>query len=195
MPDIAERIVDSAMSRLPGAIEGNIHFVMEDVLKEFFKVSTIWRERIRVNVLADRTDYELESVEYPARIISLLWLENADAITFRASLITPNILRLARALEPDYYYAWVVLTTTTKPSNLDYPVFPDWVADLYGDVIADGIVGRMMGQPNKPYTNNQHAIMFSRLFRKGSQEARIHADRQNIQGGQRWRFPRFAAQR
>ncbi len=196
MVDMADRIVDSARSRLPGAVDNNIYFEMSFILDDFFRISTCWREKVLVPVLADRLDYELESIDLPSRVISLLGFVTVDNTPVGATMVTPGTLTLTRALsEPGNYYAWVVLTVAGRNNAELYPRFPQWVADRYSDVIADGIVGRMMAQPAKPYSSAQHALFYSRKFRSRLSEIRGEMGRQNLVGGQNWRFPRFAAQR
>lgn len=196
MADMADRIVDSARSRLPGAVDNNIYFEMQPVLDEFFRMSHCWRERILVPVLSGVLDYELESVDLPSRVTSLLAFVTTEGTSIGATMIIPGTMTLTRAInDPADYYAWVTLTIANRTTNALYPRFPQWVADRHSDTIADGIVGRLMGQPAKPYSSPQHALFYSRKFRARCQEIRGETSRQNLAGGQNWRFPRFAAQR
>jgi hypothetical protein len=67
------------------------------------------------------------------------------------------------------------------------------VLQKYGVGIAAGVAGRMMSQPAKPYTNERMGIYNTREFKRTLAEARNEVARQNLQGGQRWRFPAFAS--
>lgn len=191
---LIDRIMDSARSRLPGAIDTSVYFELWSVLDEFFNVSTVWRERIYVPVVADTLTYELSSIDLPSRVTALIGFENSNALPYAAYLNSDNILSLRYQYEPGDYYAWCVLSVVKRINDEQYPRFPQWVSDRFADVIADGVVGRMMAAPAKPYSSPQHALFYSRKFRAGCQEARIEVGRQNIIGAQNWRFPRFAAQ-
>jgi hypothetical protein len=191
---LVDRIMDSARSRLPGAIDTQVYFELASVLDEFFNLSTCWREKIYVPVVSPYTEYELDSANMASRIISLIGFVNSNDTPYGATLNSNNVMTLTRALETGDYYAWVALTVAKKLNDGNYPVFPQWVADRYGDVLADGIVGRMMAMPAKPYSSPNHALYYSKRFRNGAQLARVEINRQNLVGGQNWQFPRFAAQ-
>lgn len=192
---LIDRIMDSARARLPGAIDNNIYFELAYALDDFFRRSQCWREQIEVPVTDAYLSYELDSVDIPSRVIALYGFTDGNNIPFGASLASSNNLTLFRQYAPGTYYAWVALTVGLRLNNDLYPQFPQWVSDRYGDTIADCIVGRLMAMPAKPFSSPTHAQYFMRKFRQGAQEARIESNRQNVVGGQMWRFPGFAAQR
>lgn len=191
---LIDRIMDNSRSRLPGAIDTNIYQELQYVLDDFFRMSGCWREKITVPVLANETEYELEPVQSPARVYALLRFEDGNGSPLAASITDGNILKLAKAVDPADYYATVTLTVTSRVNDEKYPRFPQWVSDRFSDVISDGIAGRLMALPAKPFSSPQHALFFQRKFRSGTNIARIEADRQNVQGGQNWLYPFFAAQ-
>jgi len=59
----------------------------------------------------------------------------------------------------------------------------------YRDDILDGLLGRMMTQPNKPYTNSQLAIFHMRKFVQACASARVEWQRNNTYRTQAWAFP------
>jgi len=190
-----DRILDSARSRLPGALDNQVLFELADVLNDFFRTSTCWRESIVVNFIAGVTDYELFTDDMPARVVSLLQVLNPDGIPVWATMISPNMLSLAVEATPGAYTINTILTVANKINNETYPRFPQWVADTYGDAIADGVVGRMAAMPAKPYSSPNHAAFYTKKFKQAAAMARASANRQNLVGGQAWRYPRFAAQK
>lgn len=192
---LIDRIMDSAKSRLPGAVDNNLYFELQSVLDEFFRLSTVWRERILVPVVDDTLEYEIDSADLPSRIFALYRFENSDLIEYPATLPRLNVVKTYMQYAPGDYYVYVYMTVTNPLNDDKYPTFPQWVSDRYGDVIADGLAGRLMAMPAKPYSSPQHALFYGRKFRAACSEARIEAGRQNLVGGQNWRYPRFAAQR
>jgi hypothetical protein len=190
-----DRILDSARSRLPGAIDSQVLFELADVLNEFFRISTCWREVVSINFIADVTDYELFTDDMPARVVSLVEVRDPNNTLVRATMLNPNMLQLAYPATPGAYTIATILTVANKINNETYPRFPQWVADTYGDVIADGLVGRMAAMPAKPFSSPNHAAYYTKKFKQGAQQARIQTNRENLVGGQRWLFPSFAAQR
>lgn len=191
---LVDRILDSARSRLPGAMDPQILFELADVLNEFFRMSTCWRETITLNFDAVELDYELFTDDMPARVITLLGVYDSSDVRVEATIVDGNTLRLRREVTAGAYTVWTVLTVTNRINNEKYPRFPQWVSDTYGDVIADGIVGRMAAQPAKPFSSPKHALFYSQKFKQGVQSARIETNKQHLYAGQPWRFPRFAAQ-
>jgi hypothetical protein len=144
---------------------------------------------------ATTLDYELFTDDMPARVTTLLGVLDSGQIPVQASIVNGNTLRLLREVTPGTYNVWTILTVDNKINNEKYPRFPQWVSDTYGDVIADGIAGRLAAMPAKPYSSPKHALYYSQKFKQGAMSARIETTNQHLFGGQAWRFPRFAAQR
>jgi len=192
--DLTDRILDSARSRLPGAVDNQVYFELADVLNEFFRISTCWRETIDINFDGVTDQYELFTDDMPARVISLVGVADANNIPVKATMLNPNLLKLWQDQVAGLYSISVILTVANKINNEKYPRFPQWVSDTYGDSIADGIVGRMAAQPAKPFSSPNHAQFYWKKFKQAAQMARINTNRQNLVGGQAWQYPRFAAQ-
>lgn len=192
--ELVDRILDSARSRLPGAMDNQILFELADVLNDFFRISGCWRETITIQMYAGTLDYELFTDDMPARVTTLLGVLDVGGFAVHASVINGTILRLLREVTAGPYYVWTILTVDNKINNEKYPRFPQWVSDTYGDVIADGVVGRMAAMPAKPYSSINHAGFYTKKFKQGAMGAKIETNRQHLYGGQMWRFPRFAAQ-
>lgn len=190
---LTDRILDSARSRLPGAIDNQIYFELADVLNDFFSLSTSWRETIPVTVLDGVFDYVISFAGMASQITSLLGVLDVNKIRADATYLSSGTLRFRPGVVPGAYNAYVVLTVADK-GVAKYPVFPQWVSDRYNSVISDGVVGRMAAQPAKPFSSVAHAAYYAKKFQQGAQEARIEAIRQNLVGAQAWQFPRFAAQ-
>ncbi len=118
----------------------------------------------------------------------------------------------AGAVSPPYPYGfsplYVLATGSTGPfdpgwiyhvhviKNLDWqttrdmvPICPDWVLSVYEVTILDGLLGKMMTQQNKSYTDKETGLYHLRRFRTGIQQAKAAALHQNTMGAQNWRFP------
>jgi hypothetical protein len=85
------------------------------------------------------------------------------------------------------FYLCNVAEPTTQG---ELPVAPAWVLKVYREHIMDGVLGRMMSQKQKPYTDATLAMYHLKRFRAGIAIARTAAMRQNTFGAQNWRFPR-----
>ena len=81
----------------------------------------------------------------------------------------------------------LVIFGTTVPKN--------FFDSLSGDDVLSGLLGRMMSQPAKPYTNMQLSVYHMRRFRDGIARAKVEAMHQNVYRAQSWRFPQTFARR
>ena len=198
------RFMDNARIQLPGALDGTIKLELFSVLNEFFQESNIWYEDIEFDVTTT-TDTYLENPDaYTYQILPLeggvinrlIAVTDSKAFLKHASMPKPGYVILGFSPNEDDTYTARVTKTVTDPVTRDeYPVFPDWVLNKYGNDILDGVVGRMMGQIAKPYSSPQIAVVHLRKFRQAVGKARAEAMHGNVYGGQNWRFPQTFASR
>ena len=184
------RIMRTVRTRLPGALDSATQHEIFEVLDEFFDKSNVWQETIRFSALTTKLVYEIEPEASSATILRLIKLENADETPIYGTMQTPGELVLdSYPSETQYYYATVSLGVTEPLRTDEYPKCPEWVLKKYRDVIVDGVLGRMMSQMAKPYTNERMAIYHMRRFQSGCGTAKHESLHMNIRSGQAWRFP------
>ncbi len=165
---------------------------MFNALNDFFTDSKIWREEIVVVTVAGQTDYQIYEEE-PATMITLMGVVNANDGAVPATMPVPGTLVLrTEPSQVETLTATVALTVVDPVDTDEYPHVPDWLLKKYYATIMEGVIGLMLAQPAKPYTNERMAIYHTRKFRAGIAVARAEARHQNIYGGQAWRFPTFA---
>lgn len=195
------RLMNSAMARLPGATTGNIQQELFNVMDEFFKASNVWKEDIDVPVPGGDpagTAYVMAPAE-PAIIDKLMWVytKETSGNTLRgspwsAAMEIPGELTLGTQPNSTTTLVATVALTVQDPVNRDgYVVFPMWVLQKYYGVILDGVLGKMMSQRNKPWTDTQMTVYHSRKFEGGKAAARVDATHNNTYRQQAWRFPGF----
>ena len=90
----------------------------------------------------------------------------------------------------DTYYCRVALTVSDPTTREGDPQVPDWALDKYGVDLMEGLVGRMMMQPAKPYTAKQDGLFHMKNYISARSDAKIEAAHQNVYGGQAWQFPK-----
>lgn len=187
-----DRLMDDIRIRLPGALDNAIRFELFNVMDEFLKGSRIWRENISVVTKDAVTEYTLTPEGY-SLIDSLLALVDADDVPVQATMSVPGALKLInKPTAGQTLTATVSLTVTFPTSREGYPQFPDWILSKYRTGILDGVLGRMMSQPAKPFSDSPRALFHGRRFVNTISGARADAAQQNLHGGQAWRFPPFA---
>ena len=187
------RIYKNARTHLPGALDSMIQVEMYSALDELLQGSGCWKEDIDFATVADTTIYEIEPEENVALIVRLNRLENADEIEVKSTMYEPGVIVLNTApTVVETLTAKVVLTVSTTLASGD-PNVPEWILAKYSTGLVDGLVGRMMAQPAKPYTSERLSIYRMRRFVGAIARARVEAQHGNLTGGQTWQFPQSFA--
>lgn len=191
-PDI-ERLITNAQMRLPGALAGVMQQELFMVADEFFKTSKAWQEDILFPVLGtDVAGFVYEIVPIgPTLINDLYWIKNSGGGDVKGFMQTPGEITLKnQPSQNDTYTAHVALTVVDPTRRDGYVFFPLWVLEKYRETFLDGLLGKMMSQPNKPYTNTQMSVYHLRRFESGKSAARNEVKRANLYGAQAWSYPR-----
>jgi hypothetical protein len=79
--------------------------------------------------------------------------------------------------------------TVDLPADRGVPLMPDALFKKYFSPLLDGVLGRLMAQPNKSYSDAKMADYHLKRFRNGIAKARVEAQRANTSGAGSWRFP------
>lgn len=195
------RLMNTARVRLPGATDDAMQLELFTVMDDFFKGSNCWREDIDFQVIGGSpagTVYQITPTG-PALIDKLMWVYGTPqqnqirGTVTNASMSIPGELVLATQPSADCVYRATVSLTVADPEQRDgFVRFPVWVLEKYRNVILDGLWGKMMSQPNKPFTSTQLSVYHLRRFNTGVAAARVEAQRNNNFRNQAWRFPKFA---
>jgi len=192
-----DRFMNDVRMRLPGALDDAIKWELFYALDEFCKETNAWQEKLILSVTPDALEYEIEPEENRARIVRLLSVTTGTGVEERpiygATLPEPELLVFHHQPDTADYNVLVALTVVDPVDAVDtLPDFPDWFFVNYKQEITDGVLSRMMSQPAKPYFSRDGFLLHGRRFRNGMSRVRIAVDHQNVYGGQRWTFPRFA---
>lgn len=187
-----DRLMTDARVRLVGALDSAIQLELFNTLDEFCKETRAWKEEISFNVDAGEVEYELVPADY-GLIVGLVEVVNSDGAGIAATMDSPGTLILnTEPQEGDSYTATVSLTVNDPVNRTGYAQFPLWILEQYRQGMLDGVLGKMMSQPAKPYTNERLATYHLRRFRSSLGMTRAVTHHQNVQNAQRWRFPKFA---
>lgn len=193
------RLMNNARSRLSGATDTALQLELFNVMDDFFKKSNVWNEDIDIEIPGmdpANTVYELTPTG-PALIDKLLWVFQLPSDTsigrgagIPAAMSIPGQLTLRTQPSSDVTYRVTVALTVQDPTLRNgYVTFPAWVLAKYRDCILDGLLGKMMSQPSKPYTNTQLSVFHMRKFIQQAASARVEWTRNNTYRTQAWAFP------
>lgn len=195
-----EQLMNQARVTLIGASEQGLRGALYDVLAEFFNDSSCWTSCIEVPAVPDVRCYPL--VVNEGQIIRLVGVSTAapppgsginalpQGIAIPALMPTVGELILAHSPASATTYVAEVVTNVSLPTAKEqYPIAPDWVLPIWHVGILDGLIGKMMMQPNKSYSSTAQAAYHLKRFRDAIARARVSKMRANTNGAQNWRFP------
>jgi hypothetical protein len=186
-----DRLMDNARVSLPSVLDAAIKLELFNVLEEFCKQSLVWREDIPVEVTPASKEYD--ATPSWGAVTQLISLVNSSGISVGCTMEEPGFILLTNTPSTSEELTATVALTVVDPLKTDgYPEIPDWILTKYYLGLLDGVKGRLMSQPAKPYSNERLGIYHLRRFRDAIANAYADASRKNLHGAQRWRFPRFA---
>lgn len=189
-----EQFLTNARTKLMGASDAGIRAEVYDVMKEFFTDSNAWREDIEFQAVAATTDYLLIP-KANGQIIRLVgtWDDKGISVpSFMAEFGTLKLLHAPDSTPAAKWFSRVVKTVTLPTTRENVPIAPDWTLRVYSVTILDGLLGKMMLQEAKSYSNTSTGTYHLKRFRQGIKVARTEAEGANLVGAQSWAFPRFA---
>lgn len=199
---LTSRLFNNALIRLPGATMAVMQQELFMAVDDFLKDTNAWQEDIPLTIPGSQppgTIYVL-APQAPSAITRLMWVFSAPASTgamrgsqVGASMSVPGELILS--LQPSAVLniiATVALTVLDPVNKENNVIYPAWILQKYHDVLLDGLLGRMMMQPNKPWSNTQMTVYHTRRFNSGKAKARVEVTHNNTYRQQAWRFPQFA---
>lgn len=189
-----ERMFALADIELVGASRAGLKAVLYDVLDEFVSDSNCWNELIPLTISQGSMQYTITPSQGGA-VLRLVAVIDQNCVGYPAFLPTfqpPSaILQLVWPQNTSIPVTVIVIKKLILPTNKhDVPDAPDWLLPIYERQVLDGLLGRMMLQPNKSYSSKDGAQYHLKRFRDGIAVAKTAVMRSNLFGGQSWRYPR-----
>jgi hypothetical protein len=187
------RILNQCRTQLPGSTDAAIQAQLFNVIDEFLTNSNAWNEWVPFTIGNNNQAYTItpaqqgmikrlgqildtNGVLYPATVTGYfppaitIWLVFPQNMNISVNAIT---------------YKTIILPTTHD----DIPIAPNWLLPMYERAIEAGVVGNMMLQIDKPYSDKGEGARQRRTFLNETASARVAALRGGLYGGQSWRFP------
>jgi hypothetical protein len=197
-----EQFMNQARIKLPGASDMGLKAELYDVLDEFCDESGAWREALTVPILAktstnNNLNYQLVP-QNDGIIIRLVGVWDPLNIPQPAFMPTNasddgteiGQLQLVNPVNQPQNFTVAVIKTVVLPNGKgEVPVFDQVLFRRYHRYLLDGVLGKMMGQLNKSFSNPTLSMYHLRRFENGKAMARVQTERQNTQGAQAWSFP------
>lgn len=210
---LAEVDIDFLMNELrielEGASEAGLKQALWGTIKEFLADTEGWIEQQQLLVTASVQEY-LITPRDGGQVVRLVGVLDGNLVPVGATMPTLGTLRVITPVTVTSVDAPVTAgnTVATNPwlvcivKNIQLPgtkdrlpIAPQFVLQVYGETIKHGVLGKVMLQAGKTWTNVPLAKYHLASFRDGIGIARTNIWRQNVQGGQRWAFPQSFATR
>jgi hypothetical protein len=184
------RLMDNLRVQLPGSLDGAIRLELFNVLDEFLTESGLW-------VFDSEFTSDVATLEYPvgtgvaSRVVRLLFVSDPEFTrSFPATMRIPGTIELASATTEDTEMVARVCLSILDPMDREgFPAIDDWIMKRYAMCIMHGVLGRMMGQIAKPFSNERMSVYHLRKYRNLMAQARAEGRRFNLFAGQTWSFP------
>lgn len=200
-----DQLMTQATAKLVGVSERAMQAEFYDVLSEFFNDSSCWAEAVTAQYQPNVVNYPFNVSE--GQIIRLVglsdWGPTAPPDPFSAITPgTPAPLPLPALMphrgvvtlsnipsSPGYMQAKFTINCSLPTTKKGPPIAPDWVLPIWHVGLLDGLLGKMMSDPNKSYSNPTGSVYHLKRFRDAIARARVSALRANTLGSGAWRFP------
>ncbi len=183
-----DQLLIQATVRLVGVSQKGLKAEMYDVLSEFFNDSSCWTQVVEVNAVTTSREYPLQVNE--GQIIRMVVTTAADGHVVPSIMPDVGTLILGNFPGSDETLYTEVVTNVSLPTQKDQmPIAPDWVLPIWHVGILDGLLGKMLSQPAKSFSNLQSGAYHLKRFRDAIARARVSKLRANTNGTQAWRYP------
>lgn len=182
-----KRLLSGVVVDVPGASEAGIKQVLGDAMFEFFEFTSSWMESIPFQTVVNSQAYAIAPTA-GGNIVGLKTVLDANNIPLAASMPSIGTVQLAYIATTVKTLNAIVVKNLKRETPLDEQV-PQFVVDLWWQVLKDGIQGKLMNQPGKTYSNDTLALYHLRRFNDGMSRARIATEMQNVQGANAWIYP------
>jgi hypothetical protein len=189
------RLMNQARVKLTGASDAALKGELFDVLQEFYDRSSAWLESLLIPVIPNVVVYDLVPTNGQAiRIVSIVQIDPSNPLTpanLRGGKM-PNFGQVVLDEIPAIaatFQVTVALNVSLPVDSNGFPITSDWALSIYSTGILDGLLGRMMSQPNKSYSNPSMGLYHLKKFEAVINQARVATIRNNAMGTQAWVFP------
>jgi hypothetical protein len=180
-----------ARVHLPGALDAAIQQVMFSALDEFFRASNVWQEDVPVPITPGVVTYDVDPEDVTSsKTVRLMQVLNTALVPVFATMETIGELVLGNTpVTAEVLTATIAVTVGDPTSSDGFPIFPSWLMEKYREGFLCGVLGKMMMQPAKVYSNQTLAVYHLRRFEGVKSQAKSDVRHKNIYGAQAWRFP------
>lgn len=199
-PNDLRTVMDQCRVELTGVSDAMLKSMMYEVMDEIFRDTNSWKEAVPFNVAPPaqqpNTPQLLDrAVSYPiavseGQIIRLDGVINTNRSFIGALMPEVGTVRLTHIPNFAQQYTAFVTKNIVLPLTRDgYPIGPEWLLKKWHLMVKHGIVGNLMNQKNKSYSDSKGALYNLQKYRQMIANLRSAVLRANTEGAAAWRFP------
>lgn len=203
----ANAIFNLCRVELTGVSDAMLKAQLFEVLDEFFRDTQSWKEYITFAVAppnpapttaigwVNALTYSIQPTD--GQIISL------DGVTDQTGSFVGALMPILQGagqndpavqlqVAPNVAQQYIALVTKSvdlPPTRDQLPVAPEWAVRRWRATIKAGMLGALMNQKNKGYSDSKGALYHLSRFRKGITDCRSATLRAYTKGAGSWRFP------
>lgn len=194
-------VMNECRVELTGVSDAQLKSSMYEVMDEFFRDTMSWKEQIPFSVAPPAAQPATQqaltaALQFPiapseGQIIQLDGVYNNNGGVPVPALMPEVGTVLLQHLpnQASTYIACVSKNVCLPLTKEGFPVAPEWVLKKWHLSIKAGILGTLMNQKNKSYSDAKGAAYWLSKFRQYIANVRSATLRANTQGASAWRFP------
>jgi hypothetical protein len=184
-----DRLYNMVRVDISTATDAGMKLALFDVAHEFFDITNSWHEDIDFATIADTIDYVINPAD-GGTILRLLRVVSDNGTIVGATMPTLETITLTNSPTGVMTLTATVTKTVKIPAESDgSPTLPSWLLPAHRVTIRHGLLGALMLQKTKPYSDAQLGTYHMKRFRDGCAKARQAARQENTYGAQAWFFP------
>jgi hypothetical protein len=178
-------IMDYLRLNLPGALDGVIDMEIQNVLDEFLSRTNAWTETAPLKVTAGKKLYPISPIA--GLVVRLLAVYDENDVQVVAAMPTLDTVSLRDDPGRTAKFKAYFVVKPTPDQGADS--VPEWILVNHRLPLQHGVLGRMMSQVAKPYSNERLAIYHMRKFMSLTAQVRAEKSQQYLYRGQVWHYP------
>tara|TARA_R110002167_G_scaffold117114_7_gene292839 strand:+ start:8192 stop:8875 length:684 start_codon:yes stop_codon:yes gene_type:complete len=205
-------VLSTITGQVPGVIGEYAKGVLKNTIKEFYKLSTAWREFVDIGPLSDaETPYQLNPLRdenIKAHSVIGLALDGyqlarytigsgaqyASSVSSTESAV-PTAYWTEKRTEIHFFHK---LASGSSPFVAQAIVVPtlasdelsDWALDSHGDAFIAGTLHKLHNEIGKTYTDPYKAMYYGKQWRYYINMHKIEADKNYGDAQHAWQYPR-----
>jgi hypothetical protein len=199
-PNDLRTVMNQCRVELTGASDAMLKSMMYEVMDEFFRDTNSWREEVVFNVAPpaqqpQNPQQHQKAVSYPIAVSEGQIIRLDGVINVHRSFVGAIMPHIGTVVlshipnEPQQYTAFVTKNVSLPLTKDGFPIGPEWLLKKWHLAIKCGIVGNLMNQKNKSYSDSKGALYNLQKFRQFVANVRSAVLRANTSGASAWRFP------